>query len=296
MSELEKDKKIEEKREEKNTVFNMQQTVNADGIPILSKREAARQDFRIDIPIDQVPLPSGGKVYPLDHPLHLMESLEYKAMTAREEDILMSPALIKKGTVITELIRSCLINPNIDVTSLLSGDRNALMIAIRSSGYGRMYETTYTCPGCDFKNEFVVDLNELPIKPLSIDPTTLGSNEFEFNMPLTKKRVLFKFLTGKEEEEILSTVEMRKKKGLLNSSVITTRLMHSILEIDGNKDRSFINKFIQVMPARDSLALRNFIDKHEPGVEMKVDFRCKSCDHFEEIQLPIGSEFFWPKN
>jgi hypothetical protein len=28
------------------------------------------------------------------------------------------------------------------------------------------------------------------------------------------------------------------------------------------------------MPARDSLVLREYINKHEPGVDMKIDFKC----------------------
>jgi hypothetical protein len=72
-------------------------------------------------------------VYASGHPLHNCETVEYRAMTAKEEDILMSQALNKRGTVIAELIKSCLINKDIDVSTLLSGDRNALMIAIRAS-------------------------------------------------------------------------------------------------------------------------------------------------------------------
>ena len=82
-------------------------------------------------------------------PWHACETVDIKAMTAREEDILTSRAFIKKGTVITELIRSCLVDKRIDPNSLLSGDRNALMVAIRVTGYGVEYSTEVTCPVCD---------------------------------------------------------------------------------------------------------------------------------------------------
>jgi hypothetical protein len=264
-----------------------------EGQPITAQ-QYAKQELGVEIPVDAVPLPSRGLVYSPGHPLCGASEVEYRAMTAKEEDILMSQALIKRGTVITELIKSCLINKDIDVHSLLSGDRNALMIAIRASGYGAAYEPTYACPQCEFKNDVQVDLNNLPIKPLTINPIAPNMNAFGFKLPVSKKEVTFKFLNGKEEEEIIAESETRKKKGLLNSNLVTARLMRSIIAIDGNDNKGLISRFVQYMPARDSLLLREYIDEHEPGVNMKIDFRCSNCDHFEEVMMPLGANFFWP--
>lgn len=281
------DKKEKDDRESRNAIFG-------DGVPTNTAQEYARNELGLELPVDAVPLPSRGKAYGQGHPLCNKTDVEYRAMTAREEDLLMSPALIKRGTVITELIKSCLINKEIDVSSLLSGDRNALMIAIRSSGYGSLYEPVYSCPSCDFKNELEVNLSDLAIKPLEIDPVAPGQNLFRHKIPKSGKTIGFKFLTGKEEEEIIAEVEMRKKRGIINSNMVTARLMRSIVEIDGNTDRNLINKFVSYMPAMDSLSLREYIDKHEPGVDMTIAFKCKSCDHFEEVGMPMGPSFFWP--
>lgn len=288
-----------ENRELRNAIFAAQQAAQnpgsgpTEGQPI-TVQQYARQELGVEIPVDAVPLPSKGKVYPAGHPLFNAESVEYRAMTAKEEDILMSQALIKRGTVITELIKSCLINKDVEVQSLLSGDRNALMIAIRASGYGNIYEPIYQCPNCEFKNELEIDLNSLPIKPLTIEPVVPNANAFGFKLPVSKKVITFKFLNGREEEEIVSDMETRKKKGLLNSNLVTGRLLRSIVAIDGNENKSLISRFVQYMPARDSLMLREYIDEHEPGVNMKIDFKCNNCDHFEEMSLPMGATFFWP--
>ena len=140
----------QEQRNLRNAIFAAQQA-SATAVPGISREEYAKKELGMEIPIDAVPLPSAGKVYPGTHTLHGAEQIEYRAMTAKDEDILMSRALIKKGTVITELLRSCLIDPNIDINSLLSGDRNALMIAVRISGYGREYNPIFQCPSCEFK-------------------------------------------------------------------------------------------------------------------------------------------------
>lgn len=248
------------------------------------------------IAVDVVPLPTKGSVYPQGHPLCGAESVEYRSMTTREEDILTSAALIKKGTVINELIKSCLIKKDIDVTSLLSGDRNALMLAIRASGYGAIYRPSMTCPSCETKQEVTVNLGDLAIKHLDIAPVVPGENLFQFQLPVSKNTVTFKFLTGQDEEEIIAQANMKKKKGFQLSNLITSRLLSSIVAINGNRDRNLVADHIGKMPALDSSELRSYIDEHEPGVDMSLDFVCSNCEHYEEVAIPMDASFFWPNS
>lgn len=253
-----------------------------------------KDDFGFEIPVESVPLPSAGRVYPVESGLYNQETLDIRAMTAKEEDILTSRALIKKGTVISELIKSCLVNKNVNVDELISGDRNALMTSIRITGYGSEYQAEVVCPECSEKGKGDFSLLELPIKSLEIEPVAEGANLFEFLLPITKKKVHFKFLTGEDENQITVLMERRKKQGWSADSLVTTRLQHSIVAIDGVKDRNKINTFIRNMPARDSLALRKHIDKNEPGVEMKSWYDCPACFESSEVRLPMGASFFWP--
>ena len=284
----------DEKREFRNSVFAAKKAAEGGQVQPIDSQQYASQELGLDIPVDAVPLPSAGQVYPQGHALHGKDRVEFRAMTAREEDILMSRAYIKKGTVITELIKSCLMDKGVNVNEMVSGDRNALMIAIRVSGYGREYEPSFNCPQCEVQTELQIDLADLGIKPLELEPAEAFANKFYFDLPVTKKQVAFRFLTGEEEEKILKTLEIKKKKGIQNDNLVTTRLLSSIVEIDGVSDRNKISKFVQFMPARDSLALRKFIDKHEPGVDMTVEFMCQNCDHVADISLPMGPTFFWP--
>ena len=182
-------------------------------------------------PTEVIDLPSEGKLYPEGHPLK-DGKVEIKYMTAKEEDILTSRALIKKGTVITELIKSCLVDKRLDVDDMISGDRNALMTSIRITGYGSDYQAECECPACGEKGKGDFSLLELPMKELEIDPVAEGANLFEFTLPLTKKKVHFKFLTGKDETEIQTIMERRKKQGWSSDSLVTTRLQHSIVAVD----------------------------------------------------------------
>jgi len=254
----------------------------------------AQQDLGFDIPVETVPLPSLGKAYPEDHPLHMKQFVEIRAMTAREEDILTSRALIKQGTLITNLIKSCLIDKTIDPRTLLSGDRNALLVAIRVTGYGSDYNVNVNCPLCDTAAVHTCSLSELPIDQLKQEPVQEGLNEFEVVLPVSGKRATVSFPTGADEEEASQIAERRKKQGLLTENLVTERLFRSIVSIEGNSDKSFINKFVRNMPARDSLTIRKFLDNEEPSVSMKTHFICDLCNHDKEMPLPMGATFFWP--
>lgn len=274
-----------------NDIFTQQQAAAAG----MMTRNVMRDDFGYETPVESVPLPSMGAIYPEGSALHGAETLEIKAMTAKEEDILTSKALIKKGTVISELLSSCVIDKSIDVNQMITGDRNAIMTAIRITGYGSSYTCEVDCPACGEKNKQDFSLAELPIKRLAIDPAVPGANIFTYQLPLSKKKVSFKFLTGTDEIEISQEMERRKKKlGSETDNLVTIRLQYSIISIDDVKDRAKISQFIRNMPAGDSRALRKFMDDNEPGIEMKSWMQCSSCSEQSEVRLPMGASFFWP--
>ena len=257
--------------------------------------ESLKKDLGFEIPVESVPLPSAGSVYPQNHPLHGCTSVEIKAMTAREEDILMSRSLIKQGTVITQLLKSCMMNKSVDPAHMLMGDRNALMIAIRITGYGPEYAVEASCPECGERNKVPFNLAKMPIKRLQIDPVEAGMNLFAYQLPVTKKNVHFKFMTGADDKEITTIQERMKKQGIQTNASITTRLQFSIQSVDGKEDRSLIAQFARNMPARDSLALRQFIDKNEPGVDMKGWMECPACGEQSQVPIALGASFFWPQ-
>lgn len=280
-------------REQRNAVF---QGANAPDprTPSISTSDKLKADFGLDIPVELVPLPSAGKVYAPGTPLACAETVEISSMTAREEDILTSRALLKKGTVVTELIRSCLINKAINPIDLLTGDRNSLMLAIRITGYGQDYDAEVECSECEVKSSQVFNLADLAIRRLSIEPVQPGMNLFEFQLPYTKKIVRFSFMTGRVEQEISLIEQKSKKVGLNNETSVTTNIHHSLVSVDGIEDRAKIAQFVRAMPARDSLALRTYMKNNEPDIIMKQFVTCSSCGAEEEVQMPIGVNFLWP--
>jgi hypothetical protein len=266
------------------------------GTDQLQSKNIMKDDFGWEIPIEIVPIPSNGVIYPSQSILHNLKTVKIKAMTAREEDILSSQALIKEGTVIEHLINSCVMEKNFDVNELIMGDRNALLVAIRITGYGAEYPVNTRCKFCNAYNEEVIDLTNLPIKRLKISPVSENSNLFEFILPVTKKKVLFKFMNAKEDREKQMKIESMEKNNFGPFVGDVTHTLENVIQsIEGITDKNKIKHFIINMPALDAKKLRNYIRENEPGIDMKFKYKCKNCNNINEnISLPISSNFFWP--
>lgn len=257
--------------------------------PVLPKSTS----FDFVMPTDFVELPSEGKYYPSGTPLHGKETLEIRYMTAKEEDILTNKALLRKGVAIDRLLQSLLIDQSVKVDDLLTGDKNALVVAARISGYGSSYTTKVSCPLCDTKFDHTFDLAE--IKKKEVMDNMVGENGIiSLTLPLTKVFVECKLLTGKDEKLLASWMEA-KKKHHLPDSLLTDQLKVILVSVNGQSDKDYINKFVDHMPASDSRYLRVEYFKRVPDVNMNFDITCSECDNTQEVTMPLGAEFFWPQ-
>lgn len=247
------------------------------------------------VPTELVPLPSRGKVYPPESPLANLEALEIRAMTAKDEDILTSRALLKQGKAIDALLRNCIVNKALDIDSMLTGDRNAILVGIRMTGYGPEYKVKTQCPKCDEFAEQEFDLSTIPLKMLDAEPLEPNTNRFFFTLPMSKKNVEFRLPTGADDRAIADALDkMRKKSGAGSENLVTGRLHHQIVSIDGEDDRNKLLQLVRNMSAKDSRDLRKFMDSISPGIEMKQIITCGECTLSSEVDVPMGTEFFWP--
>ena len=133
------------------------------------------------VPTEFVDLPTKGRFYPEGHPLHNVEEIEIKFMTAKEEDILTSRSLLKKGVAIEKMLQNLVMDKSIDVESLFVGDRNAILVAARISGYGPEYKTSITCPACATTQTYEFDLQEAKTSGFLDNPEILSTVEGDFD-------------------------------------------------------------------------------------------------------------------
>ena len=153
-------------------------------------------------PTEVVDLPSKGLLYSKDSPLS-SGNIELKYMTAKEEDILTSRNLIQKGIVLDKLLESVIVDENVSLNDLLLGDKNAIMIATRILGYGKDYTVQLTDPSTGDKQEETFDLTKIGDKKIDKKLFKGGKNEFEFELPTSKTKILFRLLTHKEEKKLM---------------------------------------------------------------------------------------------
>ncbi len=246
-----------------------------------------------DVPTEIVPLPSNGSVYPQNHPLHGCKTVSIRSMTARDEDILTSRALLKSGRAITMLLKSCLIDKNIDPGTMIAGDRNAVLVAIRITGYGRAYGAQVECPECRVPSQIDLDLASIPIKRIPDYATQVAPNEFTVTLP-SGKPASVRLMTGNDQEEIMKNQEALRKANLPENAV-TTLLRAHVVSYGTERDPSKLSALVQDIPAKDSRALRKFIDTINPDVELKAEFKCSVCGFEDkEVPVPMSTDFFWP--
>lgn len=253
--------------------------------------ENYKKTFDVDSEDDilqSVELPSKGKLYP-----NSIKEILIDYMTANDENLLSTPELIRKGTVMDELLKRKIKTEGIKPSDLLNGDKDKIILQLRASSYGQFYDVKVTCPETGNEFEESIDLLTLNEKELSVEPDELM--EFSFLLPMAKKTIKFKLLTSGEFDRVLDAAEKQKQAYKSQvSEIITLLLKAQVKEVDGNRDRNFINKFIDRMRAGDSSALRKHIKSIEPGIDYEYELTSPFTGNKFKATLNFGIDFFYP--
>ena len=239
-------------------------------------------------PTEIVELPSKGKFYSKESPLS-EGKIEIKYMTAKEEDILTSQNLIKKGIVIDKLLNSLIMTKGVTCDDLILGDKNAIMVAARILAYGAEYKCQVAHPDTGEPLEHTFNLADCPFKEID---ESIAENSFTCELPISKKKIKFSLLTGKEEKLIEKELQSSKKVGVTVLPELTTRLRYLIKEVDGDDSQSKINQTALNMLSRDSMFLREELGKVSPDIELKQSIEIGGDT--VEVEIPMTVNFFWP--
>ncbi len=257
-----------------------------------------------NFPTEIIDLPSQGIPYAEDNPLS-SGKIEMKYMTAKEEDILTTQSYITQGIVLDKLFKALIISngegKQVKYNDLLVGDKNAIMIAARVLGYGKDYTIRIPDPyNNDEIQEETVDLTKIEDKPLHEQITKYPNTiEFEWELPISKKRITFKLMThGTEKRVEYALKDLKKKQKRVKDETdrtMSTRLKHLITSIDGEKDAKAIADFVDNhMLALESRSFRNYISELQPDVDLNYTFISNETGDEQEVEIPIEVSFFWP--
>ncbi len=258
-----------------------------------------RSPLEFVTPTDFVELPSKGVGYSVNHPLHNKEVIEIKYMTAKEEDILTSRSLLKKNLAVERLLQSIILDKTVDPKTMLTGDRNAILIQARATAYGHEYSTLVACPACGAKSKHSFDLlnpakwhgTEMVDNIQGLEKTNNGT--FLVTCPATNFKVELKLMTG-EDEQWITKVSQVNKKNKMPENLMSLQYQRMIVSVEGHTERRVLEHFLRNAPAKDMRYLKNVYRDISPDVKITKDFECPSCDHEQELEVPFGADFFWP--
>lgn len=234
-----------------------------------------------NLPTEIIDLPSNGLIYPSENPLS-SGKIEMCYMTAKHEDILTNQSYIQKGIVLDKLLQALIVS-KINYSDLITGDKNAIMVAARVLGYGKDY--TFIHDG----TEYTVDLTTIENKPFT--HSNKGINEFNYILPSTSTNITYKILTHGDEQKIQAELDGLKKLNKNASPELSTRLKYMITSVNEDRETKTIREFVDNhLLARDSRELRKHIKENQPDIDLTFFPEGSST----RIDIPVGIKFFWP--
>ena len=313
--------------DEDNSVSNVQSSEvdavddgdNDEGVARIRQDDTTSSDERTfndvdpSLQYDVIQLPSNGQCYKSK-----VDRVPVAYLTAYDENIITSPNLYKDGLVIDFLLKNKVVNSDINVDDLVSGDADAIILFLRATSYGPDFPIVVKDPDSGEQIDTVIDLTKLKPKEFKLIGDENG--HFEFTTPLRKDKIKFRYLTRNQERKLRRVTELEgygtkshmldieretllgalsndkvlneQEKKNIRSAIATmknwskrlselndseyTRIMTNNMElqvtaVNGNYDREFIRKYIRMMPARDSLALRRYITENTPGIDFNIE-------------------------
>lgn len=235
---------------------------------------------------DVIPLPSGGKLYN-----GVGKNIKVAYMSTADENILTSPNLLSSGEFLEILINRKILEPNLRYRDLIEGDRNAIMLWLRATGYGNMYPIEIEDEkGVLFEAD--VDLND--IKTIELTKTPDINGHFEYKLPVSGLMVKFRLLTVGESEDIADRIEYEVdtlKLPVNNAGTYT--LAKQLVSINGDSSLETVQAFSENMRVGDAKGLREYIDSIDCGVDLRITVGTPGGGSVSTF-LPLNLKFFWP--
>ena len=143
---------------------------------------------------DVIPLPSKGQCYP-----HKVGKLAVAYLTASDENLIASPNMYRDGKVIDVILDRKILDKRVRPSELCKGDRDAIIVWLRATGYGSRFPITATNPDTGKKYNIDFDLNQLEYIPFDLKGDKDGLFTYTTESGVELK---FKFLSFAEDEEV----------------------------------------------------------------------------------------------
>lgn len=188
-------------------------------------------------------------------------------------------------------------NGKVPWEEVLLGDRMFAIVMSRHHTYLDLkgepepYAFTVKCTNelCGRSIAWEFMLSDLPVKRLSDESRAAFVAGNRFTTDALGRPVIFKLRTGRDDRDLAERLV----------SDATTRAVTSlatrIIEVPGVATKpKEIRTWVSDLEMQDMLKLLRAFDEHDCGVETSFDVECQRCGTTQEVELPLGKEFFLP--
>jgi hypothetical protein len=230
----------------------------------------------LKVPFDEIYLPSMGLFYK-----DRTSSLKIRALTGYDEIMLASPYLAQTGNALKILLNNVILDSKLEYDDLLVCDRDAILLFLRSMTFGDEISMDFTCPDCLLESKGFLKISSVEAKEINIPPNENG--EFEFIVPSS--------LVSDNIIQINFSPIRVKDCHLIKDKKLMSRYTTQIVSINDNIDKGYIVKYLKHMKIKDSKALREFMDKVEPGFDETLMHVCPSCEFKIRDTIKIDETF-----
>ena len=192
---------------------------------------------------DVIQLPSNGQCYKSK-----IDRVPVAYLTAYDENIITSPNLYKDGLVIDFLLKNKIVNNEINVDDLVSGDADAIILFLRATSYGADFPIVVSDPETGEQIDSVVDLTTLKPKDFKLIGDENGY--FDYTLPVTKAKIKFRYLTRKMEKQLKKITELENYGSTALDLDYERRTIMQLLETDdilSTSERNTMRESLKVM-------------------------------------------------
>lgn len=164
--------------------------------------------------------------------------------------------------------------------SLLLGDRDTLLLAIRKATYGNEMPHTARCLACGEVLDIVLDLNtDIPMKELE------NPENRRFTVPLRRGVAVVRLPTGADQNVVLNM------KGKTVPEMNTELLSRCVIEINGEPVASRPEP-VRALGMADRQTLLTFFTDTQPGPKYEgVKVPCASCERDVPLNIDLADLF-----
>lgn len=170
-----------------------------------------------------------------------------------------------------------------ELSNMLVGDRDSLLLGIRAATYGPEIEYAFRCPFCDGKSDLEFEVSDIPVKKLEGD--------IEFDVELRRgKRARLRLANGADQLAVFDQDDLTVPE---RDTILLSRCVLSITDKDGTETNvAAFPSAVRQLSIPDRKKLLNEIATGQPGPKLdEITIKHDPCGNEVALEFGLGDLF-----